>query len=184
MPIFRRTRVVVNRRAQLRIAFDLLLHIAIFFTLLASVVYLGPLIKVFSSKPVATHHALAEGFLKINAASWPFFLLIVIVIIFLSFIWSNRIIGPIYRLRKIFEALVARNLSGPIGFRKKDFHQELQPLCRNFIKQLRDDVALAKSSFSELEESLSNSDNLPPKAQEQLGKIKDILWAYQTEEEE
>ncbi len=182
MPAWRRTRVVVSRGAQLRLAADMLLHVAVFAALIGVIVYVDPLTTLFSSIPASEHRAAVEKLIELNASSWPLFLIAFIVMVFFSFIWSNRVVGPVFRLKRTLESFSEGDFSGDVSFRKGDYHSELLPACRSLAGRVRGDVLKLRDAVDRLEGVFENIAP-PAEAVEALSAVKDVAWSYKLKED-
>ncbi|MGH7407039.1 MAG: HAMP domain-containing protein [Candidatus Methylomirabilales bacterium] len=118
---YRRRRILVDN-LQYRL---LALNLIYFFTILlifAAALFV-PLIIQLESRTLsfAEKQEVASQFLFLDARVWPAILIVFVLLTIHSVFASHRIAGPLYRFRRVFEAVAAGNLTARAIIRKNDY---------------------------------------------------------------
>jgi len=87
-------------------------------------------------------------------AHWIFILTVGSLISVLALVVTHRIAGPLYRLEKTFDTMLARDLSDNIHLRNKDVGQDLAEKINSFSEQLADDFTQMREECDQLANSL------------------------------
>lgn len=103
-------------------------------------------------------------------------ILVGIVAIMVTLFVSHKIAGPLYRFKKVMQALAEGDFSSDFRIRHLD---QLQDLADNFnlmIQKLRQQLNLLKNNFSSLKTKLDNfkDEDLPEYKRTALGELKRI----------
>ncbi|MCI0410047.1 MAG: methyl-accepting chemotaxis protein [Acidobacteria bacterium] len=118
---YRRRRILVDN-LQYRL---LALNLIYFFTIL--LIFAGalfvPLIIQLESRTLsfAAKQEVASQFLFLDARVWPAILIVFVLLAIHSVFASHRIAGPLYRFRRVFEAVAEGNLTARAIIRKNDY---------------------------------------------------------------
>jgi hypothetical protein len=157
----RRRRFVVNRQLQFGILLTSIAYV-VFLVVVVSFALFTPLVLQLrhpDDYSVATSDA-ALQILYLHKTYWLPVALTLLAIALHSVATSHRIAGPVYRFRRVFEAMKAGVVPGPVRLRKGDyFRPEVDSVnamlggWRGFIRQAqRDSAALgeAVSRYKEL----------------------------------
>jgi len=118
---YRRTRILVDN-LQYRL---LALNLTYFFTILlifAAALFI-PLIIQLESRTLsfAEKQEVASQFLFLDARVWPAILIVFVLLAIHSVFASHRIAGPLYRFRRVFEAVAAGDLTARAIIPKNDY---------------------------------------------------------------
>lgn len=180
---WRRKKMLIDCPMQLRLAIDLLLQLAIALVLVACIVYVDPLSTWFSGYSAEQHQAAAEEFWRVNRGSWPLFLGVVGVLVVFSFVWSNRLAGPVYRLKRVLEAAAERDYRFDPALRRLDYFKDLLPQTRAFLSRSRRDFAHLREELALLEKNLGERPDLPPEVRRSLEEMRNLLSSVRLEGE-
>ena len=171
----RRRTLVINRKLQLGILFTSLSHV-VFVTAVVTLALFAPLVLRLRNpnwdSPETTNAALQ--ILYLHETFWLPALLAVLVVLMNSIRMSHKIAGPIYRFRRVCEAMKAGVVPKPIVLRKGDqLRAEIDEVnamldsWRGAVEQVRRDTSALDESLSAYRD-LTTSAHSDPKA--------DALW--------
>lgn len=76
--------------------------------------------------------------------------------IFITLFVSHKIVGPLYRLKKVIQTLGDGDFSTGFHIRKRDQLQALADVFNEMITKIRGNLGLLKDSFSSLKEKLDS----------------------------
>lgn len=136
---YKRVRILINKRFQLKFAFFVcswvfalsMIYPIIIYNLFEYFLKLTnsphPTLAIDSIRGVEKQVLLLLGFLQLLFLSITFIL---------SIFLSHRIAGPLYRLRKSLEEVARGNFDQRITFRKADHFMELQDAFNDMIQHL------------------------------------------------
>jgi len=156
---------VIERRAQVRVALWVLLHLAACLALTVLLVLLPLLLKLASSG-AARSGELAAGreyvFLEAPLAAAVAAMLFVVVVN--SFALTNRVFGPLVRLKRVLRRWREEGKwPAALSVRRADFHAELFEEVAGAAAAIRGDVAAARERVRSAGESArSVGDRLGP----------------------
>ncbi len=122
----KRTRILVEKRSQLYLSLLLVLYFLVY-TLVLLTIMLAPSIITFSrgTLPLEQRFAASREFLLLDQRVVPAVLLVMLLLAVHFIFISNRIFGPLHRLRTILANWREGSWPQPLHVRPKDFHQEL-----------------------------------------------------------
>jgi methyl-accepting chemotaxis protein len=101
----------------------LLVNLIYFFTVVlvfASAVFAPAIIGVQSADWEQRQQA-ANQFLFLHTSLWPAIIVVFVLLVAHSVMVSHRIAGPLYRFRKVFDALADGDLTVRAGIRRRDY---------------------------------------------------------------
>jgi methyl-accepting chemotaxis protein len=89
---------------------------------------------------------------------------------------SHKIVGPLYRLKKVIQALAEGDFSSGFRIRHPDQMQDLADNFNLMIQKLRQQLNLLKNKFSSLKTKLDNlkDEDLPEYKRTALGELKRV----------
>lgn len=102
---------------------------------LAVALFLPPALKLGSSLPMEEQVVAAKQFVALSERLWPAILLSVPVFILMSFWFTHRFAGPVYRLEQSLKQIASGDLGMQVRFRTGDDLQELAALVNQIIRQ-------------------------------------------------
>jgi methyl-accepting chemotaxis protein len=154
----RRTRILIDR-LQHRLLLINLFYFCAIVLVLATALLLPSLLQLRGAAldASAENLAAANEFLFLHARLWPAVLIVLGLLAFHSVIISHRIAGPLYRFRRVVEAVTAGHLSMRVKIRKHDYltqeaqaiNEMLEALERR-IAGLDEQAAAVRAAFSNL----------------------------------
>jgi methyl-accepting chemotaxis protein len=154
-PIRRRT-YVVDKKLQYR----LLGYNAIYFfiTLAAlSLALFTPLIFEISDPSLSPRQQaeVAGKILYLHSSLWPALLLVLVILGFHSVLVSNKIAGPLYRFRAMFQRIIEGDISGFFKIRKGDLLINEQTKIDEMISILQDKIGRIQAEEAAIGELLA-----------------------------
>ncbi len=116
-----RKRFLVDR-VQYRLLAVNLFHSFLILAILAGVLFIPLMIRLQSTtiSPAERQEA-ADQFLSLNERVWPALLLVFVLLALHLIMVSHKIAGPLYRFRKVFDAVGAGDLAVRATLREGDF---------------------------------------------------------------
>jgi hypothetical protein len=171
----RRRKFIVNYKLQLSILLTSLGYVG-FLILVVSVALFAPLILRLRHpdyNSIETSDA-ALRILYLHDTYWLPVLLTLVAIALHSVSISHKIAGPIYRLRRICEAMIAGVLPKPVVLRKGDYLRPEMDAANGMLDAWRGLIAGAQRDATTLHESLSRYRELSTTAHTDVAA--DDLW--------
>jgi methyl-accepting chemotaxis protein len=145
----KRSNYFIDRRYQSKyIILTLMLLLAYTLTLLA-MVFSPYAIDLASGGSLAQQAEAAHTFLALHGRIWPGVIAAILLFSVLSVYISHQVAGPVYRIKKGIEKILAGDLTSPIHLRRRDDLKDLAE-CTNLLRNelltfhavLRDNQAL------------------------------------------
>jgi methyl-accepting chemotaxis protein len=101
-----------------------------------------PLVLKLHDIPLSSPEAGTIGyqFTVLHESIWPAFPIALVLIVIHSVFFSHRIAGPLYRFRRIFQALSQGDLTVTTGLRKRDYLQQEAGSLGEMVSELRSKV--------------------------------------------
>lgn len=163
MKIFRRKKKFIDSKAQLLIAFEIILHSLLFLVLLSFVLFVPPFASWFSNQSISEHQAIAYSLWQMNFSKWPLFIGLAMFVGLISILFSHHlVVGPSYRIRTVIGSLIERDLTKLLKLRRNDYLKEIEQPFNEMVHRLRTDISLTidkiKKIEAQLEELESKSD--------------------------
>jgi len=121
MSLFERRRRILIDKLQLTLLGVSAVHLILIVAVFLVAVFAPAVFALYrETSPERTLEA-ANEFLNLHNRIWPATGLALLLIAFHSIHVSHRIAGPLYRFRKVFEALAQGDLTQRAGVRRKDY---------------------------------------------------------------
>ena len=121
----RRRFPVVDRSLQYRFLAFILVYSFAIVLFLAAFMFIPDIMRLQDqSLSFDTRADAAENMLTLHARVWPAILLVICLVAIHSFRFFHRLIGPLYRFRKVYEQVRNGDLSFKVKIRKKDYLHE------------------------------------------------------------
>jgi methyl-accepting chemotaxis protein len=139
------TRTLLGRRKQLlistlqyRLVLPTLVHFSIIVLVFATLLFLplGLHLRSASLDSSPENLAAANEFLSLHARFWPAVILVLGLLSLHSLIISHRLVGPLYRFRRVFKAVAEGNLSVRAPLRKNDYLTQEADVINEMIEAL------------------------------------------------
>lgn len=149
MQTSKRSHYFIDRRYQSKyIVLTLMLLLAYTITLIA-MVFIPYVIDLASGGPLAQQAEAAHTFVALHGRIWPGVIVAILLFSVLSVYISHQVAGPVYRIKKGIEKILAGDLASPIHLRRRDDLKDLAA-CTNLLRDelltfhalLRDNQAL------------------------------------------
>jgi hypothetical protein len=133
----RRTRFLVLERPQLLIV----LH-HVFASLLFAAVVVGALIGPSVAETLSDSASIqsAERLLMLHEVVWPTIAIAVVLLIALSLVTSHRIVGPLYRFRRVLDGVGEGRIASEVKFRGGDLLRVEFEALNGMLRGLRDRI--------------------------------------------
>lgn len=132
---FHRRRIIINLKLQLRLLTPILLYTVLLGVLVTACV-IFPMESVALRDPEpAIRGILSEQVVALNIRFWPVLLLSGLLAAIYSVIRSNRLAGPIFRLRQALE-MMSKGRFPRLKFRKGDELRDFEDITNDLSKKL------------------------------------------------
>ena len=183
----RRTRILIST-LQYRLLLVNLAYFGVIVLALVGLLLLPPLLRLRTAPLVASAENLAAAneFLVLHARLWPALLIVLALLALHSVIVSHRIAGPLYRFRRVFEAVAAGDLSVRARLRKHDYlmpeadalNEMLEALAAR-VAGLEEEAQAVRAALADLERARNggSADGLDGRLRD-LGRLVDRLQAH------
>jgi signal transduction histidine kinase len=109
---------------------------------------------------------------KVNVALFIRMLILTPFVVLIGLIVSNRVAGPVYRIKAHLTRLYGRDYSRDMKLRKKDEFHDLAGELNRLTQRLREDSALREDFLRELRQKL---ESIKPAGPDQSRELEDIL---------
>ena len=183
----RRTRILIST-LQYRLLLVNLAYFGVIVLALVGLLLLPPLLRLRTAPldASAENLAAANEFLVLHARLWPALLIVLALLALHSVIVSHRIAGPLYRFRRVFEAVAAGDLSVRARLRKHDYlmpeadalNEMLEALAAR-VAGLEEEAQAVRAALADLERARNggSADGLDGRLRD-LGRLVDRLQAH------
>jgi len=151
---FKRRTWVIERRAQVRVALWVLLHLAACLALTLLLVLLPTLLRFFSGElPLERQLEAGREHLYLGGPVAGAVVAMLVVVVLNSIALTNRIFGPLARLKRVLRRWRDEGAWPPaVRVRKRDFHAELFEEVSAAVAAVGADVAAARDHLQRAEE--------------------------------
>lgn len=176
MLILRRRTFVVNRKLQFSILLTSLSYVLLLVVVVSTVLF-APLVLQLSqpdTNPTETSDA-ALRILYLHENYWLPVLLTLLAIALHSVATSHRIAGPLYRFRRVCEAMATGVVPRPVTLRKGDHLRADMDAVNAMLDTWRTQVTQAQQHGARLDECLSSY--RAPSTTSPADPAADALWA-------
>lgn len=138
----RRKRILIST-LQLRLLALNLVYFCVILLVFAAFLLLPLMLHLrnASLEASAENLAAANGFLFLHRRLWPAVLVVLVLLALHSLIVSHRVAGPLYRFRRVFEAVTAGDLSARAMLRKHDYLVEEAEALNRMLAALAERTA-------------------------------------------
>jgi hypothetical protein len=180
----KRTKKFIDRWTQFLIGGQIVLHSVLLLGLLALFLFADPFVTMFSTYSAEDHMAVAKELILLNSAKWPLFLLLLFFTGAVTVVFSHQIVGPVYKLSRIFAELTQRKLNTEARFRSTDYFQNLAGQLNQVIDRWRGDVNLVvecQKKAQSLVDELRKNPNSPEKVKDLemvMASLSEIVRSY------
>ena len=153
----RRTRILIST-LQYRLLLVNLAYFGVIVLALVGLLLLPPLLRLRTAPldASAENLAAANEFLVLHARLWPALLIVLALLALHSVIVSHRIAGPLYRFRRVFEAVAAGDLSVRARLRKHDYLMPEADALNEMLEALAARVAGLEEEARAVREALAD----------------------------
>jgi hypothetical protein len=152
--VSRRRRFIVDARLQGGLLADFLVQLLAFAIVLIVAVFLPPILVLGEegAEPSRLLRA-ARQMLVLHDVFWPALGAAVVLVTLLAVRTSHRIAGPLFRFRRVYEALLRGENPGPVRLRRGDY---LKPEAE-FLERVARSVARDRARLTRLEDGVRES---------------------------
>jgi methyl-accepting chemotaxis protein len=146
---YKRRRILIDH-FQYRLLIINLLYFCTILLIFATALFLPLILQLYSQTLSPTEQAeAASQFLSLHARVWPAVFVVFILLTIHSVFISHRIAGPLYRFRKIFQAVANGDLSSHRPLRKHDYLRKEWDSINEMITSLRRKVKGIEDPYNE-----------------------------------
>ncbi len=123
---YRRRRFILGSLQYRLVAFSML-YAAVAALTIAAVLFVPLMVQLGNdSLPLDEQAEAAQEFLTLHAHIWPALLLVLVLLAIHSIFISHRVAGPLYVLRRVFDAVLRGDLTARARIRNSDYlHEEV-----------------------------------------------------------
>jgi methyl-accepting chemotaxis protein len=155
MRFFRRRRFIIDRALQSRLVimhctYGLFLTVATALSLFIPLVIQLRGVDVVSAPVVAA----ADLFLYIHTHFWPVVIMALLTICLHSVFISHKICGPLYRFKRVFNAINQGHLSSPVRLRHGDYLRSEMQAINAMLVTLRSQAVASQQAHATLMQQL------------------------------
>ena len=147
---YKRRKFFIDRQFQLKyillVIFMLLLYTALFVGFL----FIPQLLPLIFDSPLDEQAKAAEILLLYHKNVWPAVFIVIPLFGFFSIFITHKIAGPVYRLKKRVEQMIAWDLDSRVTLRKGDDLQELADCINLLSDELKGFASALKESYETL----------------------------------
>jgi methyl-accepting chemotaxis protein len=158
MSLFGRRRRILIDRLQFTLLGVSLLHLVLIVGVFLVAIFTPVALDLYDDSSAEISAAAATEFLNLHARIWPAAGLALLLIGLHSLHVSHRIAGPLYRFRKVFDAIARGDLTQRAGVRSRDYLEQDAVAINRMIEGLagreaehRERANSAKEALTELE---------------------------------
>ncbi len=146
----KRTRILIARFQVQLLLINILYSIAILL-IFAAALFL-PLILQLNNETISIieQAEAASQFLSLHARVWPAIFVIFVLLAIHSLFVSHRIVGPLYRFRRIFRTVAQGDLTVRANLRKHDYLENESDVLNEMIGSLQTQVKGMKEHYEEV----------------------------------
>jgi methyl-accepting chemotaxis protein len=166
----RRKRIILDKKLQLRMTMAVTGFVYFYLVLFALLANSGAILTVVSSGDSDQEYLAAVNRLKLFMQTFVLPLGITFVCMILhGFFFTQRIAGPLARMRETLKAIASGNLSGNLQIRKGDLFHDLCDEVNGLVGNLREEFMHFRKlslQLAEEGEELSESGDLSPNERE------------------
>ncbi len=108
------------------------------------------------SLSVAERGGFANQFLSLHERLWVPITIVLTLLILHAIFFSHKIAGPLYRFRKVFQAIGDGNLGTPVVIRQDDYLHKETELLNQMVMSLQERVLMAKGHYAEVQVELED----------------------------
>jgi hypothetical protein len=151
-----RRQVLIDKRSQIYLSLLVILYLVVFTIIIIACIMI-PSILGFTraSNSIEAQYLASREFLLMDQRVVPV-IIIAMVLLAGHFIFvTNRIFGPLYRLRMVLSAWRQGEWPRPFKGRTKDFHEEFFTSFNLTTEQLKGDLSVARHSLASSLETLA-----------------------------
>ena len=135
---YKRTRYIVEKNMQLKYAALVLTHLAIFFVITVLVIYFSGWREIIEKLSKVYHQAMLAGILdKIYLRLSIGFLLLLPVAVISAILASHKIAGPLVRIKRTINQLIAGDYNLFVKLREGDYLQDIAGLLNKLVGSLK-----------------------------------------------
>jgi methyl-accepting chemotaxis protein len=159
---FKRRKILVEKRSQIYLSLMVTLYLVVFTIVMLAVILIPSIIRFTrSSLPIEEQFAASREFLLLDHRVVPVFIVSMLLLAVHFLFISNRIFGPLYRLRMVLSAWRSGKWPQPFHGRTRDFHGEFFSAFNKTVEQLKADMGYSREK---LRAALRGIEETPPGA--------------------
>ncbi|MBI2058469.1 MAG: hypothetical protein HYT87_01725 [Nitrospirae bacterium] len=145
-PPLRRRRYLIDRGLQIAIVLEIWIYLAAYTALLLALM-LYPALKAALSPDTDGHRQFQAAQQLFFANGWmvPATLTVFAILGLVAIVWSNRLAGPIYRLKLITRQVGEGDLSVRIRLRERDYLQDFREIYNQTLSTLSTKLQAAQN---------------------------------------
>lgn len=135
-PLFRRRQYIIHRQFQLGALFSVFASMLLYILALGFLIFY-PLYQEFTAAATLQEETmLAQVLIELHRRLWPAVGLIVLLVGLQVVFATHRIAGPLYRVHRALQALIAGEYQHRIRLRKRDQFKEFEGLINQLAEML------------------------------------------------
>lgn len=153
---FRRRKYFIDKKYQTKYILLTVILLLIYTLLFALIIFIPYMVPLSSDLPLPEQTAAARTLLTLHANVWKPLGLVIVIMGILSIFISHRVAGPVYRIKKDLDSVIAGDLSTCIRLRRGDDLQELADKFNQMIGDMRLLVATLKRDHDGLSRQIDD----------------------------
>jgi hypothetical protein len=156
MKHMRRRRFLIDRSLQIRFVAASLGYVAFYVLVTAAATFVPLIFLLRATKPESNMaYLLANNLIYLHQHVWPIALLVLVLVSLHSLWLSHKVAGPLFRFRRIFQALAAGKIPSPQHLRKGDYLQPEMKLINEMLHGLQTRTTDLQESQKALADAIS-----------------------------
>ncbi len=152
----KRRKKFIDAVTQFQIAFEILIHSFLFLILIILVLYVNPMATMFSDYSLEAHQNALISLIEINSGKWLLFVLVALIVSYVSILFSHRICGPAYKLKMLISRYSERDLRMESYLRKNDYLSEVSEALSSLRDTMLEDAELFRRIIKEATSEIEN----------------------------
>lgn len=135
-PFFRRRRFLIKPSYQLKSALTVVLFLVIYSLILGFLIFYPIQQELSGGASLEEQARVSHQVLQLHKRVWPGVLIVAILVGIQAIFASHRVAGPLYRVEKALEDLIAGDFKQRIRLRRRDQFKEFEGLINQLAEHL------------------------------------------------
>ncbi|MBI5167310.1 MAG: methyl-accepting chemotaxis protein [candidate division NC10 bacterium] len=174
-PFFRRRKILIKPSYQLRSALTVILFLVIYSLILGFLIFYPIQQELSTGASLEEQARVSHQVLQLHKRVWPGVLIVAILVGIQAIFASHRIAGPLYRVEKALEDLIAGDFKQRIRLRRRDQFREFEGLINQLAEHLEQTSLQDQRFHTALKTRLETISSLLQEGGPSYEKARDLL---------